>query len=77
MFSRLPLNLVIAFNGSAEHRGFKDLEVMAFNPKTDAFDILRNQRSDIKIGSSSSPQSSKMFGVSPKPSAQSVCENTK
>ncbi|MBY0315509.1 MAG: hypothetical protein K2Q26_08320 [Bdellovibrionales bacterium] len=59
MFSRLPLNLVIAFNGSPEHRGFKDLEVMAFNPKTDAFEFYEVTESVLKSGQLPAPNPKK------------------
>lgn len=75
MFSRLPLNLVIAFNGSPEHRGFKDLEVMAFNPKTDAFEFYEITEAVLKSGQLPAPNPKKCLECHQSPQRSQLSKN--
>lgn len=52
-------DLVITFNGDAQHRGFNDLEVMAFNYQTDAFEFYEVDASVFKTGELSTPNPKK------------------
>lgn len=49
MFSKTT-DLVISFNGSSQHRGFNDLEVMAFNYQTDSFEFYELTSDSLRSG---------------------------